>query len=408
MSAVQSYLASSAVAKRMEEMRQKEADTAAAASAAVAKKLEEQRRTVEIASVNWETEVLLAVENMLKTSVTEVASIMFQDEKSRAIDKGHLHRHHHNTPSPPRVNMFYEDKLSIGWGLSAIQQGIRETSVPSEWSLINERARLRIRILTEVFHSLQAQVRGENLSAVGAALDARISAAVQAEAEKKAVAAAAYAAAMEAQRIKMNAQVNSYLLNHPNINTLQHNFTDTGGLPTLFAAYRVNRAQPTGVVSTTAKGFLEVLNVTHCGSVTPAFSEYMTTIQVPESWSHHYTSGLLPFLTCCPTCGKAPAIRKLGLHGYQGGSIGHTIDVQCESHYRWNPDTNQHYKWVRSPPQPAHMMSIQFRPDGYWAAWDPKDPDGVKAAKAVKDKQIAEKEEQIRKLQAELLSLRTL
>ena len=392
MSAVQSYLASSgsAVAKRMEEMRQKEARDKESAEAIAVEKLTELRRAVEAASVDWEAETLLAIEKMLASSETGWRGIVMKDIQPLCSLNNTFRK------------AFLEEDLSVILCLGVIQQGYTEKHIYGD-SLVNERARLRIRILTGIFPSLQEQARAE--AAIKAAIEAKTKAAEEARlaAEKKAVAAAAYATAMEAQRIKMNAQVNSYL-NHPNINTLQHNFTDTGGLPTLFAAYSINRAQPTGVVlSTTPKAFLQVLNVTHYGSVTPAFSEYMTTIQVPETWSHHYELGLLPFLTICPTCGKAPAIRNLG-----GGNIGHTIDVQCEGHYRWNPDTNQHYKWTRSPPQPAHMVSIQYRPDGYWAAWDPKDPDGVKAAKAVKDKQIAEKEEQIRKLQAELLSLRTL
>jgi hypothetical protein len=211
---------------------------------------------------------------------------------------------------------------------------------------------------------------------------------------------------MEEQRIRMNAQVHAYIVRHPNIHTLQHNFTDTHGASTLFAAYRINKARPTGVVATTAKAFLEVLNVTPYTGITPALPEHATTFQIPAAWASHYEEGRLPFLTICPTCGKAPAIRKLRIHDSIGNACGHTMDVECWEHYRWNPDNNQHYKWVRFPPRPAHTTSCGFRPDGHWVLWDPKDPEGVKAVKAAKDKQIAEKEEQIRKLQEELLSLR--
>ena len=81
--------------------------------------------------------------------------------------------------------------------------------------------------------------------------------------------------------------------------------------------------------------------------------------------------------------------------------------VECAEHYTWDPLTDKHSVWKRMPPRdPSLPPSMMFVPEGYWVAWDPKDPDGAIAASAAKDKQIAEAEEQIRKLQAQIAELR--
>jgi hypothetical protein len=381
MSTVQSYLAASgsAVALRMEEMRQKEARAKESAAVAAAEKLAELRRAMEIAAVDWEAEVLLSVEKIprLLDAVRPMVLAGIETPKKIYV-MGELQWV--DSLSQPRRGFspkcLYDEACPVLAILRGIHYGFTEADVPKEATLLNEQARFRIRLLTKVFHSLQEQAREEAAAeaAAKAAEEARVAA------EKKALAAAAHAAAMEEQRIRMNAQVDAYVVRHPNIRTLQHNFTDTHGTSTLFAAYRVNKIAPT------AKAFLEVLNVTPYSGVTPALPEHTTTLQIPESWASHYEEGRLPFLTICPTCGKVPAIRKLRLHDSIGNACGHTMDVECWEHYRWNPDNNQHYKWVRLPPQPAYRVSYQFRPDGHWVLWDPKDPDGTKAAQAAKDK----------------------
>jgi hypothetical protein len=403
MSTVQSYLAASgsAVALRMEEMRQKEArDRESAATAAAA-----LRRTVEIASIDWEAEVLLAIEKIpgLLDAVRPMVLAGVQTPKKMAGREGVIWVD--SVQQPRRLfdpKCLYEGACPVLAILRGIHYGFTEADVPKEATLLNEQARFRVRLLTKVFHSLQEQAKAEAataFAAYAAEIEAKAAEEARVVAEKKALVMASQAAAMEEQRGRIRAHVKAHLYGHPTINTLCHNFTETDGISTLFVAYRHQTKAPPVRFRHGDEKFLEVSTVSPLHGVTPAFSEYMTTMKVPEAWASHYEEGRLPFLPVCPTCGKANYIRKCALEG-GGNTIG---DVECWEHYRWNPDNNQHYKWARMPPRPVY---VGFYPDGHWVLWDPKDPDGSKAAQAAKDKQIAEKEEKIRKLQEELMSLR--
>ena len=385
MSTVQSYLAASgsAVALRMEEMRQKEARDKESAATAAAEKLAELRRAMEIAAVDWEAEVLLAVEKIpgLLDAVRPQVLAGVQ-----------------NSYSPYLPKCLYEESCPVLAILHGIYCGFTEADVPKEATLLNEQARFRVRLLTKVFHSLQEQAKAEAaaaFAAYAAEIEAKAAEEARIAAEKRALVMASHAAAMAEQRSRINAHVNAYLYGHPTINTLCHNFTETDGISTLFVAYRHQTKAPPVRVRHGDEKFLEVSTVSPLHGVIPAFSVHMTTMKVPEAWASHYEEGRLPFLPVCPTCGKATSMNK--------GGIGFGGTVTCWEHYKWDADNGAHYKWARMPPRPVYVGNYV---NGYWVLWDPKDPDGVKAAKAAKDKQIAEKEEQIRKLQEELMSLR--
>ena len=135
------------------------------------------------------------------------------------------------------------ESCSLAKGLQAIQQGLEEDHIPKEYSLVNERARLRIRVLTGLFHSFQKRARAEaaeeaRMAAAKAAAEARIAAAKAAE-EARVVAEKA-AAAMEEQRVRMNAIVAKAFADHPNFRIIQHNYTGYGAPrePPLFASYK--------------------------------------------------------------------------------------------------------------------------------------------------------------------------
>ena len=216
------------------------------------------------------------------------------------------------------------------------------------------------------------------------------------EAERAAEQARAHARWVEEQRIRMNASVAKMLGEHPSWRILKHNYTDYEGPGMLFAAYKEDKK--------TGQRTMQLSRIVG-ESILPAherpsmcdFSSSLgpaPSLLIPESWSNHYNAGKVPFLPICPTCKRTPRVHVDG-------------HVECAEHYKWDPLTDKHSMWKRMPPRdPSLPPSLMFVPEGYWVAWDPKDPDGAIAARAAKDKQIAEAEEQIRKLQAQIAELR--
>ena len=216
------------------------------------------------------------------------------------------------------------------------------------------------------------------------------------KAERAAEQARAHARQVEEQRIRINASVTSMFGDHPSWRILMHNYTGYEGPGMLFAMYKQDKK--------TGRRTLHLTRIVG-ESILPAherpsmcdFSSFhgpAPSLLIPESWSNHYNAGKVPFLPICPTCKKTPRVHEDG-------------HVECYEHYKWDPLTDKHSLWKRMPPRdPSLPPSMMFVPEGYWVAWDPKDPDGAIAARAAKDKQIAEAEEQIRKLQAQIAELR--
>jgi hypothetical protein len=437
MSSVQSYLSvsGSAVAQRMEEMRQKEAhDKEAAAKKealdkeAAAKKLTELQHAIEIASVDWEAELLFDVEKapklldavrsiilsgiqqwcrypstylpgtMIKVATaTDPIPVALAHPKAGMlleINRLCVYRggeHHHITCSctlcvhkkapcllcpqgrkHPTITSIVElatilhDSCDIVKGIQAIQQGLVEDHIPKEVTLINERGRLRIRILTRIFHSLQTQARAEaRVKAQEAARIAAEEARIVVEKE-----AARYQAFLD-RRKPIFEHYNKGVL--ATLRTPFHNFVraDEKNNPIHYVQY-FDKETPKrcNFIYIRLDPMESCMAVSH---ITPH------TFPVPMEWNGQYKSQQIPFLPQCPVC---RAQTRLILNG----QIVSDVRCPCER-YRWDPATNLHYKFL--------------------ALWDPKDPDGSKTKKAAKDKQIAEKEEQIRKLQEELMYLRT-
>jgi hypothetical protein len=137
--------------------------------------------------------------------------------------------------------------------------------------------------------------------------------------------------------------------------------------------------------------------------------------KIPDTWATHFEEGKIPFLPCCPVCSKGNTIIT-NCNVITGNVI---TEVKCNNcsnnNYKWEASTGKHYKWASyvpptytrltdgslwpSPP-PAHLAV------GSWKVWDPKDPDGSIAAKAAREKEIVELEEQLKALQARITTLK--
>ena len=377
----------SSVQARLSEMReqaaiQKESAALLEERAALLEKqrLEDLRQSVErevaTSSDLWQAEMLFAAETTQRLL-----------EFVRTLPDSY------KPPPPPRSRepTLYNETVNVRGLLSAIYHGLKEPEGPCGLIVANERARYRIRAMTSVYNTLQATIREE----------ARVAA--EKVATERAVAAAAH---KEAQRVKMNAMARA----HISPAAPMHNFTDSGGDPTLFAVYtpehrlRVFSVGWAGVESLLQPGGLSDFSC--AGATAP------TPFQVPASWASHYAESKLPFLPACPTCGKATFVHS------STSVAPNASHVECAEHYKWEADANRHFKWEKCPPPVAppgwnpnllgqvyHTPHGPPPPTGRWIPWDPKDPEGAFAAKAVKDRQIAEASAEIARLQARLAEL---
>ena len=376
---------------RMQEMKANEVQAVADAERLEAERLAALQLAVEAASIDWEAEALLSFEKVPREQLHRMWS-----KPKRDLNIAET------------LKYLTEETCNLAYMLSYIRDGLTEEHIPKLYTLVNERARFRIRMLQRLFQSLQAEA--DAAAAAAAAEEACIAA------EKAAVQAAAQAAAKEEHRMKMNGMAASSLADHPNFRTIQHNYIDYEAPETLFAAYK--EYTPTG------KRWLHVRRLTmgqmQEAHVRPHSCDFGSShgsapaIVVPESWADHYETGKTPFLTVCPVCKKAPKMHptESNYMQYTGGQ------VECTEHYKWEPLTNTHYKWALIPPPPppsasahpaygrlqpgAPLVATIPRPSGHWVLWDPKDPDGAKAAQAAKEKKIAETKAEIQRLMATL------
>ena len=392
--ATTTYTPSPAVQERMREMREKEArEKEVEAKLNQGKlemeaklkqeKLEQARRFVESAAVDWEANVLFELEKNPRLGYTALpmsvhpANMIFSLHK-RCDNRNRNCRHH----ILECFNQLLADRPNYESIVMAIQNGMVEKDLPQEFTVVNERARIRLRVLIGIL-----QVRKEE-ACTEAAEKARVEAAERArgEAEKAAVTAAW----IEEHRIRMNARVAPSLAD---CQTVMHNYTDYKAPETLYMMYKV---------SGDGKGRLDVRRLTmdqiQEAFVKPSMCDFSSShgpappISVPESWIDHYDTGKTPFLTVCPVCKKQPRMYPTG-------------HVECIEHYKWDAATNTHSKWVKYPPPEPRIglalmqMAPYPRPDGYYVSWDPKDPDGAIAAKKQKDRDIAKIDEEIARLQ---------
>jgi len=147
-------------------------------------------------------------------------------------------------------------------------------------------------------------------------------------------------------------------------------------------------------------------------------------VAVPAVWNTHYEDGLIPFLPVCPVCKKQTEMcspnRNTG-NPQAGPNYGPDIDrVECYGHYSWDAKTNTHKKQtvIQQHVQRAtsetrcsggaivHVYKMVLENVPVMKDWDPKDPDGSKAAEAAKQKQIADLERQVAELQTKIANLK--
>jgi len=169
----------------------------------------------------------------------------------------------------------------------------------------------------------------------------------------------------------------------------KHNFTECG------AAYAIWSFNPSPFDAVISLGILipSFTPITH-------YASPMCFI-IPETWNTDFEKGLIPFLPSCPFCKKQTIAN-----GTPNGNITY---VSCHDHYKWDPVTNKHYKYIINPPRPATGGPyLTYYPEGRYVVWDPADPDGTLAKKAATEKEIAEIEKAITELQSKLLTLKSL
>lgn len=387
-----SFSSNPAVLERIRELREAEARKKETEALKEQQHLDTLRQTVEIASIEWEAEMIFAVES--SPGLLEM-----------------LRTPHRPPPSHWGASFDYtlvmNDTLNVRTVLTAIHFGLNESGVPGTFTLLHERARCRLRVLKRVYEQFQSILQEERRLEAERLEAERLAREAHKKAEQEAL--------TEILRIKINERVMHRLESHPKFNTLSHNFIDSKGSPsTLYVAYTEHRASHERV--------LQVLRATHTsieegltdissGDFSSPGARPPRPLQIPAEWATHYEEGKIPFLPVCPTCGKPPSIHKWA---------GSTPDrVECIEHYKWEVATDKHFKWEAYPPpvaptgwnhhlpNPALLVNYNYRTvTGRWVVWDPKDPDGAIAAKALQDKKLMEAEAELARLQARISELK--
>jgi hypothetical protein len=357
----------------MNELREKEAAAKAHEEFLKQELIHGIKHEVETKSVEWEAELLFEIEktpyfttwlrekintakdpkktvpqiiwhrgsgitrSVLKSGVTVSSVTVMPDSKPRLI--------------VPHANI-YETAGTIIAGIP----------VPAEYTLENERMRVRYRVLSRVIDSVKATMKEEE-RVVNLKL-----------AEEARVAAEEKAAAVESWRKRRQAVLDRYADDiRSNMKTPLHSFTgiEPSNPFVIYVRYdailKILTLESLRVDASDTK--IENLSRIAC----PA------TMKAPESWNNMFKNGMLPFLTCCPVCSAQVSLN--GIH-----ATGEVASVICGAHYGWNPTTNLHYR--------NNLL------------WDPRDPDGSIAAKTARDAKITAKETEIAKLQKELEDLR--
>lgn len=368
---------SPAVQARMNELREKEAAAKAQEEFLKQELIKGIATEVSLKSDDWEAELLFEIE---KTHC--FTDWLRKKIKTAAEPAPTCRKPYFNTPDgkQPFYRSGYHDMSDGKRKIIAIPHyNIHETAeiiiagipVPAEYTLENERMRIRYRVLTHVINSVKATMKEEERVAnLKAAEEARIAA------EEKAIAAAAAAKAAEVRSMvagKLYAENFRKTIKSP-----WHSFTDVDSIEsrTLYVVYD-------------EKSKVLQLCVYHRPDVTIAYS-YTTPahLNAPVSWNGLYEKGQLPFLTCCPVCTRQITLRcrRVDEWGHYASDI---ASVGCvENHYRWDPATNQHWR------------------SDWPGQWNPRDPDGSIAARIKLEKIITEKEIELQQLKVQLAALK--
>jgi hypothetical protein len=182
-------------------------------------------------------------------------------------------------------------------------------------------------------------------------------------------------AALEAEAAKVLGHITSF----PSMKSMHNlrSISTSAGSPTVFVSYQTFGGE----------SFLQIRRASIAGLLNyDGFGE----TPVPAEWNGDYEAGCIPFLPVCPTCKRQTTMGIL----YQAN--GRIERVGCSSGcYYWSADKNEHRL------KPKGVI------EGVALPWNPTDPDGRLAQKAMREAQIAEKEAQLAKLAAELAALKT-
>lgn len=340
---------SSAVQERMRELREKEAVAKADAEKMEQLRIEGIKREVEARAVEWEAELLFEIEKnagfmeWLRKKIQSPAAV--QEIRDLCVKK----------PSWIPFQTAYEVTYKV----------IAERPVPTAYTLENERMRLRYRVMATVIASIKDTIRAEEL-----AEKKRLAEVARVAAEEK-------TAAYEAWVLRRQAVLDRHADGiRSNMKTPYHTFmgVDPSNPFVMYVRYDANSKILT----------LENLRI-HASDTKIEHTDRFAcppTMKAPASWNGMFEKGQLPFLTRCPVCSDQVTLNGITGNGMVDG-------ISCSTsweHYRWDPATNTNIK--------------QNQP------WDPRDPDGSKAARAARDKKIAETEAEIARLQAQLEALK--
>ena len=353
---------SSAVQERMRELREKEAAAKADAERMEQLRIEGIKREVEVKSVEWEADLLFEIEKdpiftgwLRKTlqspSAVQVATGKVATRPSVSRRKG-----------PDGNDEFYIPVLSL---YDLTYNVIVGKEISAAYTLENERMRLRYRVLAGVIASVRETIRTEELAEVK-----RLAEVARVAAEEKAAAHEAWVRRRQAVLDRHADGIRS------NMKTPFHSFTgiDPSNPCVMYVRYNSDSKILT----------LENLRIDASDTKIEHQARIACppTMKAPASWNDMFEKGQLPFLTRCPVCSDQVTLNGITGNGMVGG-------ISCSTsweHYRWEAVTNTHVKHNRP--------------------WDPRDQDGSKAARAARDKKIAETEAEIARLQAQLEALK--
>ena len=360
---------SAAVQDLLRGLREKEEQDLAAAALLKQQKLQELQTTVESAKKTWEAEMLFEIEK--RPEFIKWVRNRFQASPHNKWIQSQTQCNTVNVVRLSRDPTIYEIAEHV----------IAGSTYPEEYTLENERMRMRSRVVSQLIDSVK-----KSLSAEALAERQRLA---EEAARKRAEEQAKIAEGKEKQRMAFDAYAKDLLAT---IKTPYHSFT--GVEPTgrvMFVSYAENTKQLQ----------LSLWSIDyHVGDSKATMArksmgcpEWM---KAPTAWNKMYEEGRLPFLTCCPVCSDQIRFqfRRIDEWGHHGPEI---WDVACVSgHYRWDPATNLHYR----------NLNPSMHTTARGLLWDPRDPDGSIAAKAALEAKIAAKEAEIAKLQADLAALR--
>jgi hypothetical protein len=347
---------SAAVQERMRELREKEEQGIAKRQAEALEKslqlekeererIEEVKRVVAASIVDWEAEVLLALEkipNLLEMINKPPPYPVIRGNRFgyKSIHEGFQDRNASLYTQPFQITLF----------IALILHGFSEANIPANLILEYEKARFRLRIVARIIQETTATA--EHIAA-----------------EEK---AAAYEAWVRRRQAVLDRYADGI---RSNMKTPYHSFTgeEFSNPFVMYVRYNV-------VSKILNMEYLRIdasdTKIEHSRVACPP------TMKAPVAWNDMFEKGRLPFLTCCPVCSAQVSLGGIDPHGKVDG-------ISCEKswdHYRWHSTTNTHIK--------------QNKP------WDPRDPDGSIAAAAARDAKIVAKEAEIAKLQADLAILR--